>query len=67
VCGVVRQVELAIKEIHIMSRADQPPFDVESAARSAETIEEVRAEPCLQHPLCMPTLKAVRVPTDLVQ
>jgi hypothetical protein len=42
---VLRQVELAIEEIHVMSRADPPPFDVESAARSAETIEEVKS-PC---------------------
>ena len=35
------QVELVIEEIHVMSRAEVPPFDVESASRSAKDLEEV--------------------------
>lgn len=37
------QVELAIEEIHVMSRAEVPPFDVESAARSTKELEQVRS------------------------
>ena len=35
-------MELVIEEIHVMSRAEVPPFDVESASRSAKELEEVR-------------------------
>jgi len=40
-----------MEEIHVMSRAAPPPFDVESASRSAETIEEVRPRLCTGHPV----------------
>ena len=40
--AIVMQVELVIEEIHVMSRAEVPPFDVESASRSAKELEEVR-------------------------
>ena len=51
--GIEMKVELAIEEIHVMSRAEVPPFDVESASRSAKELEEV--PPC-----AIPSLTDIR-------